>query len=274
MAQETGRCDEHLAPITGKTNRESHAWLRRCRTGSINLKQEREKVQLKNSMKQIGAVVDRETCVMLKYVAFRYPSTDDQKLIQIVDSAFADAARRSGDLLVCKKGCTQCCIGVFAINQLDAERLRRGFAELERRDAARSTAVRRRATEAWRRLTRNFPGDPVTGILDESEEGQKRFETFANEEPCPALNPDDGTCDLYEPRPMTCRAFGPPIQSEDGLGACELCYQGVPDKEIGRYQMIPDPDDLESDLLDKVEKGKGRRGSTIVAFCLASPSGT
>ena len=196
----------------------------------------------------------------------------DRNLIQIVDSAFADAARRSGDLLVCKKGCTQCCIGVFAINQLDAERLRRGLAALERRDATKAAAVRNRATEAWRRVAHDFPGDSATGILDESDEGQQRFETFANEEPCPALNSTDGTCDLYEARPMTCRVFGPPIRSDDGLGACELCYHGVPDTEIEAYEMIADPDDLESDVLKKVEKATGARGNTVVAFCLASPS--
>ena len=202
-------------------------------------------------------------------MAFRYQSSADQKLIQIVDSAFADAARRSGDLLVCKKGCTQCCIGVFAINQLDAERLRHGFSELEKRDKSKAAAVRSRATDAWRRLVSDFPGDPDTGILDDSEEGQQRFETFANDEPCPALDPTDGTCDLYESRPMTCRVFGPPIRSEDGLGACELCYQGVPDQEIGRYEMIPDPDDLETELVQQIEKSNGMRGDTIVAFCLA-----
>ena len=209
-----------------------------------------------------------------RYVAFRYPTRADHKLIQIVDSGFADAARRSGDLLVCKKGCTQCCIGMFAISQLDAERLRRGIAQLERQDPAKAAAVRTRATEAWRRLAHGFPGDPIAGILDESEEGQQRFEAFANEEPCPALNPEDGTCDLYEARPMTCRVFGPPIRSEDGLGACELCYHGVPDEEIERYEMIPDPDDMESDLVKKVEKATGTGGNTVVAFCLASASGT
>ena len=61
----------------------------------------------------------------------------DQTLIQIVDSALAEATRRSGRWLVCRPGCTQCCIGAFPINQLDALRLRRGLAELE---IARATA--------------------------------------------------------------------------------------------------------------------------------------
>jgi hypothetical protein len=34
--------------------------------------------------------------------------------------------------------------------------------------------------------------------------------------------------------------------------------------------MTPDPDDLESRLLKDLEKSTGRRGNTIIAFCLAS----
>lgn len=190
-----------------------------------------------------------------------------------MDSALRKAARESGDLLVCKKGCTQCCVGVFAINQLDAARLQRGLAMLAKKDAVRAAAVRSRARDAWKRLRPDFPGNKRTGFLDESEGGQKRFEEFANDEPCPALNPADGTCDLYDSRPMTCRAFGPPVRSEEGLGACELCYQGVPDDEMEAYEMIPDPDDREMQLVKKFEKATRKRGSTIIAFCLSSAEG-
>ena len=205
-----------------------------------------------------------------QFVGSRYPSAGDQKLIQIVDSALAETTRQSGDLLVCKKGCTQCCVGVFAINQLDAARLQRGLAVLEKQDPARADEIRRRARDAWKELAADFPGDKRTGILDESEKGKKRFEDFANDEPCPALNPADGTCDLYQSRPMTCRVFGPPIRSEEGLGACELCYHGVPDEKMEAYEMIPDPDDLEAHLLKKFEKTTRKRGNTIIVFCLAT----
>ena len=69
----------------------------------------------------------------------------DQKLVQIIDAALADTARRSGEWLVCKLGCTQCCIGVFAINQLDVLRLQHGLAELEADDPARAARVKERA---------------------------------------------------------------------------------------------------------------------------------
>jgi Fe-S-cluster containining protein len=191
-------------------------------------------------------------------------------LIQIVDSALAEAARRSGEWLVCRPGCTQCCIGVFSINQLDAWRLRRGLANLEKRAPERAWRVRERARQAVARLSRDFPGDPVTGVLDEGDEAEERFSGFANEEPCPALDPETGNCELYESRPMTCRVFGPPVRSEEGLGVCELCYHGASDAEIAACEMKADPGDLESELLKQVEKKTGVCGNTIIAFCLAS----
>ena len=191
-------------------------------------------------------------------------------LVQIVDSALADVARRSGTWLVCRPGCTQCCIGVFAINQLDAVRLRQGLAHLEKCAPERAARVRQRAREAVSRLAHDFPGDPTSGLLDEGEEAEQRFAEFANDEPCPALDPETGLCELYEARPMTCRVFGPPVRSENGLGVCELCFQGATDKEIAACEMKADPDDLESALVAELEKATGARGQTIVAFCLAS----
>jgi len=200
-----------------------------------------------------------------------FPDSGDQKLIQIVDAALADATRRSKGWLVCRKGCTQCCIGVFAINQLDAARLQCGLKELAMRDPARAAAVTDRARESVWRLSREFPGDPATGLLGTSKRERQRFESFANEEPCPALDPVEGTCDLYESRPMTCRTFGPPVRAEGGgLGVCELCYQSCSEEEIAACEMVPDPDDLESRLLREVERSTGKRGDTIIAFALAA----
>src|SRR6202790_4279914 len=112
------------------------------------------------------------------------PSSGDQALVQIVDSALADAARRSGKWLACRPGCTQCCIGVFPINQLDAVRLRQGLTNLEEFAAERAARVRQRAREAVSRLSQEFPGDPTSGVLDEGEEAEQRFAEFANDEPC------------------------------------------------------------------------------------------
>jgi Fe-S-cluster containining protein len=190
----------------------------------------------------------------------------DGALIQIVDAALADAARRSGERLVCRRGCTQCCVGVFAINQLDVVRLQRGLAALEKKDPQRAGRIRERARDSIQRLSAEFPGNAETGVLDEGPEADERFAEFANDEVCPVLDPETGLCDLYESRPMTCRTFGPPVRAEGGLGVCELCFHGTSDEQIAACEMVADADDLESKLLAKLEKTRGPRGRTMVAF--------
>ena len=98
---------------------------------------------------------------------------------------------------------------------------------------------------------------------------REAFEKFGNDEPCPALDPQSGLCELYEARPMTCRVFGPPVRSEDGLGVCELCFQDASSEEIAECEMVADPENLEERLLAEVEKLSRKRGDTIIAFCLA-----
>ena len=194
----------------------------------------------------------------------------DQQLIQIVDAAMAEAARRAGPWLVCRRGCTQCCIGPFPITQLDAMRLRRGLADLETNDPVRAGCVRARARAYVARISQDFPGDPATGILDTSEDGERRFETFADDEPCPALDPETGGCDLYSVRPLTCRTFGPPVRAHADLVVCELCFDGASDAEIENCAVDYDPNGLEQALSDDLARINGTPGQTIVAFCLAS----
>jgi Fe-S-cluster containining protein len=196
------------------------------------------------------------------------PSGDTQ-LVQILDAALADTARRSGDWLVCRPGCTQCCVGVFSIHQLDAARLQQGMRELAASDPKRARAVQERARRSVERLSPDFPGNPATGLLDSSEEAEARFEDFANDEPCAALDPVTGLCDLYLARPVTCRVFGPPVRSQQGLGVCELCYHGASEEEIAACEMPVDPDGLEAELLQEFEQASGRQGRTLVAFALA-----
>src|SRR5882757_5854795 len=192
----------------------------------------------------------------------------DHKLITIIDAALTDTAARSGEWLVCRPGCTQCCVGVFAIHQLDAARLQKGLQELSASDPERARNVRERARKSVERLAEDFPGDPATGLLDPSEEAEARFEDFANDEVCAALDPSTGVCALYLSRPMTCRVFGPPVRSEDGLGVCELCYHGATEEQIAACEMPVDPEDLEAQLLEEFEQSTGRHGRTLVAFAL------
>ena len=201
-----------------------------------------------------------------------YLPSGDQALVQIMNTALADSVSRSGKWLACKPGCSKCCVGVFAINQLDAARLSSGLATLETQDPERAARIRARARDAVARLSSTFPGDPSTGLLDQSEEMYDRWNDFANDETCPALHPENGTCELYEFRPMLCRTFGPPVmdESENDLVVCELCFDGATDEETAVCEMHPDPDNLQGTLLKEIESTTGASGETIIAWVLAS----
>ena len=192
----------------------------------------------------------------------------DSELIRIMDAELARAARISGPWLACKPGCTQCCHGAFAIHALDAARLRAGMDALRRSDPARATNVEQRA-QAWlREHGPVFPGDLATGVLGTSEAEQEAFEDFANDAPCPALDPSTGLCDVYEFRPMTCRVFGPPVrveaqESDSALACCELCFVGAGEEQIAACEMHP-PHELEAELLAELDSG----AETVVAFAL------
>jgi len=194
---------------------------------------------------------------------------NDARLVQIVDSALADAAQRAGPWLACRLGCTQCCHGAFAINALDALRLRAGMHALRGAQPALAAAIELRA-HAWiKHHGPDFPGDLASGRLGESEAERARFEDFANEAACPALDPVTGLCGVYAWRPMTCRVFGPPVRMEGAsgedtpLGHCELCFHGASAEEIAACEMAV-PHELEAELL----AGLPSNGDTVVAFAL------
>jgi Fe-S-cluster containining protein len=149
--------------------------------------------------------------------------------------------------LLCRPGCSQCCYGPFEITQLDAHRLRKGLAELESHDPDRAAAVRQRARHA------------------------AQLKNFSDDDPCPVLDPETGTCDLYASRPITCRCFGPPVLCDSGaVGVCELCFAGASDEEIAACLVDFDPAGLESVLIDELQRATGVSGMTTVAFSLAS----
>ncbi len=129
--------------------------------------------------------------------------------------------------------------------------------------------MRERARAYVAGIAAEFPGDAATGVLDEGDEAEARFETLADDEPCPALDPATGLCDLYAARPITCRTFGPPVQWGSGsLGVCELCFVGATDAEIAACEVEIDPEGLEVQLEAEARAATGVKGLTIVAYAL------
>jgi len=195
----------------------------------------------------------------------------DAELVQIMDAALNDATRRAGEWLVCREGCSQCCYGAFAINALDAARLRAGMDALRIAEPVLAAEIERRA-QAWiAGYGADYPGDLETGRLGETEADGEQFEDFANEAACPALDEATGRCDVYAFRPMTCRVFGPPVRMEAGtgesgaLGHCELCFHGASAEQVKACEMEV-PHELEAEVLGEL----GETGETVVAFALLS----
>ena len=194
-------------------------------------------------------------------------------LIQIVTTALASATERSGSHLVCRPGCTQCCHGVFAISQQDAARLRDGLASLIQSDPARSQRIQTRVAASLTRLAPGFPGDPVTGILaadhEDSPADESGWDDYANDEPCPVLDPATGTCDLYSARPILCRTFGPPARTLDGnLAHCELCYTTATPDEIAACELAPAIPALDADSDQSFNAAHHVHGETLIAYAL------
>jgi Fe-S-cluster containining protein len=192
-------------------------------------------------------------------------------LVHIVDAAVADAYLRGGAHLVCRPGCTQCCIGVFPIAHQDAARLRIGLEALALTDPEKHQRINTRVAASLARLDSWFPGDVATGILNEDYEAQILFEEFANDEPCPVLDPTTGTCDLYEHRPILCRTFGPPMRTEEqNLATCELCFIHATTEEIAACELDPTLPAAEAASNEAFNEAHALHGETLVAYALRS----
>ncbi len=103
---------------------------------------------------------------------------------------------------------------------LDRQEIQRGLRRLPEEHRKR---IERTAVEQVTALTVAAPQLSTNRFIDQWREEDidpviERFETW----PCPALEPD-GTCGLYEFRPLVCRSMGVP--QDDGVlvsGACAV----------------------------------------------------
>jgi Fe-S-cluster containining protein len=194
----------------------------------------------------------------------------DEALTRAVDAAMAEAVRAAGPLFRCGPGRADCCRGPFPVSLLDARRLQRGLVALRERDTSRAEAVRRRAEGATERQAASFPGDATTGLLGGDEPAEERFCGAHAAEPCPALDPRTGCCDLYEWRPLACRTMGPPVRIGGvDLPPCAFCFGPAPPAELERCRAAPDPEGREDALVRELERRLHLRGETLIAFALA-----
>ncbi len=144
----------------------------------------------------------------------------ERRLADHADGWFARAKAAALDSLPCRSGCHQCCIGPFAITVLDVARLHAGLSAVPR---SRSRDIRSRAAAMVADIERVYPRLAAAPFLDDWADAEiDRLVTDFQDRSCPALQAD-GTCGIYDWRPLTCRLMGVPEES-DGLvhGACQI----------------------------------------------------
>jgi len=200
----------------------------------------------------------------------------DKDLVEEVDGVLTKGARRAGDNLACRAGCSECCHGPFPINRLDAWRLRQGLQELRGSDPARAEAIVERARRQTAIYHAGFPGDPDAGRLGGDEGVEDLFFERHAGVPCPALDPATQTCGLYAHRPMFCRTYGLPVTLGGAkLPPCRLCFTTATPATIEECRVNPDPMDLERAIVNRLKRDGGDDRETIIACAiLADPDRT
>lgn len=135
-----------------------------------------------------------------------------QRLLQRIDSWFEECCNSYGKEIVCTKGCSACCRGLFEISLLDARLLQEGFKKLPEdvRSSCLNKAISRRND-----LSSLWPDFSHPYILNKLPHDDWQEMPEDDMTPCPLLGPD-GRCLVYEYRPMTCRLHGLPNIDDSG----------------------------------------------------------
>lgn len=131
-----------------------------------------------------------------------------QLLLQEVDDWFAKCSLAAGEQILCSRGCSACCRGLFDITLLDAALVRTGFTSLT---AQTRQQITDRSMERLAEMQQVWPDFSQPWLMNSySEEQWDLAMPDEDEIPCPYLS-DGGTCLIYQYRPMTCRLHGIPM---------------------------------------------------------------
>ncbi len=132
------------------------------------------------------------------------------------DSVFTRVQSSFPDCVTCTKGCSDCCYALFDLSLVEALALNRAFMKAFNYGEQRSKILTR-ASETDRKLTKL-----KRSLFQMEKNGSSPDEIMkkAAEErmACPLL--EDGTCLLYDDRPITCRLYGIPTVIGDRGHVC------------------------------------------------------
>jgi Fe-S-cluster containining protein len=155
-------------------------------------------------------------------------------LLTEVDEWFRHCQRIHPDYIACGKGCSACCRGLFDITLMDALNCRRGFDLLS---GEIQVTVRLASSKRLSDLTQIRPEFTTPWIINRIPEEQWH-EIMPEDDgtPCVFLS-NQGTCLIYDFRPMTCRLNGIPLIDVSGEGMseewCTLNFVGIDPEDVG-----------------------------------------
>jgi len=156
-----------------------------------------------------------------------------ESLLGEVDGWFEACLSRHAGLIACHHGCSACCRGLFDITLLDALCLKRGFDRLPR---SVQEAVQLKAVAPLVELVGRWPEFSRPWVLNLiPEQLWDEMMPEEDETPCPLLS-DEGSCLVYDQRPMTCRLNGIPLIDTSGEALfdewCTMNFQDCDPMEL------------------------------------------
>lgn len=135
------------------------------------------------------------------------------ELLSGIDQWYARCQTAYPDEIRCRRGCSECCRGLFDITLTDALYLRQGFIMLS---PDTQTVVVARAVKRLESMQSLWPDFASPYILNyRPEEKWEALMPDDDDAPCVLLG-EDGRCLVYKHRPMTCRLHGLPLIDPDG----------------------------------------------------------
>lgn len=135
-------------------------------------------------------------------------------VLETVDAWFSRCKLEVGELILCDKGCSSCCRGLFDITLIDAYLLQLGFSQLSE---TRRRQVIDKAEDRLRQLQQQWPDFTHPYVLNAMPDQVWTEMPEEDQTPCPLLG-EDGSCLVYAWRPLVCRQHGLP--NIDLSGAC------------------------------------------------------
>ena len=129
-----------------------------------------------------------------------------EAIITESDQVFNTVRARFADNVRCEKGCCDCCHALFDLTLVEALFLNSVFnARFKGKDRTR---VLKRADEADRQVHR-LKRDAFRAVKDGQNAQEILLEMAKVRVRCPLLD-DQGLCEMYDARPVTCRIYGVP----------------------------------------------------------------